>query len=72
MIEKIKEKNVWDFLRETTLPIVLYGMGNGTDMVMEKLDEIGVKASEVFASDEFVRGHSFRGYKVEKYSDVCE
>lgn len=72
MIEKIKEKNVWDYLKETSLPIVLYGMGNGTDMVMEKLDEIGVKASEVFASDEFVRGHSFRGYKVIKYSDVCE
>lgn len=72
MIEKIKEKNVWDYLKETSLPIVLYGMGNGTDMVMEKLNEIGVKASEVFASDEFVRGHSFRGYKVIKYSDVCE
>lgn len=72
MIEKIKEKNVWAYLKETSLPIVLYGMGNGTDMVMEKLGEIGVKAAEVFASDEFVRGHSFRGYKVIKYSDVCE
>ncbi len=72
MIEKIKEENVWDYLKETDLPIALYGMGNGTDMVMEKLYEIGVTASEVFASDEFVRGHSFRGYKVIKYSDVCE
>lgn len=72
MIEKIKEKNVWDYLKETELPIVLYGMGNGTDMVIEKLNEIGVTAAEVFASDEFVRGHSFRGYKVIKYSDVCE
>lgn len=72
MIEKIKEKNVWDSLKETSLPIVLYGMGNGTDMVMEKLSEIGVTPAEVFASDEFVRGHSFRGYKVIKYSDVCE
>ena len=50
MIEKIKEKNVWDYLKETSLPIALYGMGNGTDMVIEKLDEIGVKAAEVFAS----------------------
>lgn len=72
MIEKIKEKNVWDSLKETSLPIVLYGMGNGTDMVMKKLSEIGVTPAEVFASDEFVRGHSFRGYKVIKYSDVCE
>ncbi len=72
MIEKIKEKNVWDYLREATLPIVLYGMGNGTDMVIEKLDEIGVKPSDIFASDEFVRGHSFRGFRVMKYSEVCE
>ncbi len=72
MIEKIKEKNVWDYLKEAELPIMLYGMGNGTDMVMEKLAEIGVTAAEVFASDEFVRGHSFRGYKVKKYSEICE
>ena len=72
MIERIKEKNVWDYLKETDLPIVLYGMGNGTDMVLEKLEETGVTAAEVFASDEFVRGHSFRGYKVIRYSDVCE
>ncbi len=72
MIEKITERNVWDYLKETQLPIALYGMGNGTDMVMEKLSEIGVTAAEVFASDEFVRGHSFRGYKVIKYSEVCE
>ena len=28
--------------------------------------------SDLFASDEFVRGHSFRGYKVHKYSEICE
>ncbi|MBR3835478.1 MAG: FkbM family methyltransferase [Clostridia bacterium] len=71
MIERIKEKNVWDYLKETNLPIALYGMGNGTDMVIEKLNEIGVSVAEIFASDEFVRGHSFRGYKVVKYSDLC-
>ena len=26
----------------------------------------------IFASDEFVRGHSFLGYKVKKYSEICE
>lgn len=72
MIERIKEKNVWDYLKETPLPIVLYGMGNGTDMIIEKLSSIGITPAEIFASDEFVRGHSFRGYKVLKYSEVCE
>lgn len=72
MIEKIKEKNVWDSLTETDLPIVLYGMGNGADMIIDKMAEIGLKPADIFASDEFVRGHSFRGYRVLKYSEVCE
>lgn len=72
MIEKIKEKNVWQSLKETDLPIMLYGMGNGTDMVIEELEKIGVEYAEVFASDKFVRGHFFHGKKVLKYSEVCE
>lgn len=72
MIEKIYEKNVWDSLKETTLPIVIYGMGNGADMIIEKLESIGVSFVDVFASDEFVRGHSFHGKTVLKYSQVCE
>lgn len=72
MIEKIKEKNVWQSLKETELPIMLYGMGNGTDMVIDELDKIGVSYAEIFASDEFVRGHYFHGKKVLKYSEVCE
>lgn len=72
MIEKIKEKNVWQSLKETDLPIMLYGMGNGTDMVIEELKKIGVEYAEVFASDEFVRGHFFHGRKVLKYSEICE
>lgn len=72
MIENIKEKNVWDSLREAELPIVLYGMGNGADMIIEKLNEEEIAFAEIFASDEFVRGHSFRGRRVLKYSEVCE
>ncbi len=72
MTENIKEKNVWDSLKETDLPIILYGMGNGADMVIDKMAEIGLKPDGIFASDEFVRGHSFRGYRVMKYSEVCE
>lgn len=72
MIEKIHEKNVWDSLIKTTLPIVIYGMGNGADMIIEKLQSIGVDFADIFASDEFVRGHSFHGKKVLKYSEVQE
>ena len=66
MIEKIKEENVWDFLKNDNKPIMIYGMGNGAEKIISTLDTYGVKVSEIFASDEFVRGHSFLGYKVLK------
>lgn len=72
MLEHIKEQNVWDILKESDKPIVLYGMGLGAEKIMAELEQRGLKADDIFASDEFVRGHSFKGYKVLKYSEVCE
>ncbi len=72
MIEKIVEQNVWDVLKSTPLPIVIYGMGNGADMVIDKLQSMGVDFADVFASDKFVRGQFFRGKQVLKYADICE
>jgi FkbM family methyltransferase len=72
MLEYIKEQNVWDTLKNSDKPLVLYGMGLGAEKIMDTLEVYGLKADDIFASDEFVRGHSFRGYKVLKYSDVCE
>lgn len=72
MIEKIKEQNVWDILKNDNKPVVLYGMGLGAEKIMDTLAQYGIEVSDLFASDEFVRGHSFRGYKVHKYSEICE
>lgn len=72
MLEYIKDENIWDCLKNSTKPIVLYGMGLGAEKIMDTMAGIGIEVSDIFASDEFVRGHSFRGYKVLKYSDVCE
>ena len=72
MLEFIKEKNVWDTLKGSDKPLVLYGMGLGAEKIMSELEQRGMKADDIFASDEFVRGHSFKGYKVLRYSEVCE
>ena len=72
MLEKIKEQNVWDVLKQENKPIVLYGMGLGAEKIMDTLALYGIVPNDIFASDEFVRGHSFRGYKVLKYREVCE
>lgn len=73
MLELLKEKeNIWDFLVKDGKPIAVYGMGNASEKIIENIRRFGGEVSEVFASDEFVRGHSFLGYKVKKYSEICE
>ncbi len=73
MIELLSEnKSVWEALAESEKPIAVYGMGNAAERIIATLNDYGAKVSEIFASDEFVRGHSFLGYKVLKYSEVCE
>ncbi len=72
MIEKITEAPLWDYLKTAKKPIILYGMGNGADMIIEVLESLGLHHSEVFASDRFVRGHFFHGKKVLTFSEVKE
>lgn len=73
MLTFVKETTtVWEKLKSTTKPIVLYGMGNGADKILDWCNKNSVKVQEVFASDAFVRGQSFRGFTVLKYSDIVE
>ena len=73
MLELLNEKeNVWDYLSKSDKPIAVYGMGNGAQKIIETLEAHGEKVSDIFASDEFVRGHSFLGFKVMKYAEICE
>lgn len=59
--------SVWELLQQTKKPIVLYGMGNGADKIIDWCEANGVQVQGVFASDEFVRGQQFRGFTVERY-----
>lgn len=72
MLDFIKESvSVWDILRRNKKPIVIYGMGNGADKILDWCEANDVHISGIFASDEFVRGQEFRGFTVEKYDDLC-
>ena len=64
--------DMWQSLARERRPIVVYGMGNGADKLIERLDKYGIKISDFFASDGFVRGHSFRGYKILSFSEIKE
>ncbi|MBR5827247.1 MAG: FkbM family methyltransferase [Clostridia bacterium] len=72
MTEFIRDIPLWDRLKETDKPILLYGMGNGADMIIEVLESLGLSYCDTFASDGFVRGHHFHGKKVLSYSEAKE
>ena len=64
------KQSVRSRLKEETRPIVLYGMGDGADKILAQFDRLGIRASGVFASDEFARGNLFHGFSVRKLSDA--
>lgn len=53
-----------EYLRTSGKKVLLYGMGNGAEKAHALLTSKGIEVSGVFASDGFVRGHSFMGYPV--------
>lgn len=63
--------NVWTAMAECDLPIVLYGMGNGADKVLDEMEKRHIKAAGVMASDDFCRYQAYRGFTVQKESDFA-
>lgn len=62
--------DLWTSLQQETRPIVLYGMGDGAEKILAVCAEKEIPVSGIFASDEFVRGHSFAGFPVKKRCDL--
>lgn len=56
--------SVWEKLKTTTEPIIMYGTGNGADKVLDIFNEKGIEISGVTASTTFVRNRTFRGFQV--------
>lgn len=65
-------EDVWETLRNSGLPLILYGMGDGAEKILKVFDGKGIRVSGIFASDEFVRYKQFHGFTVVKYSDICK
>lgn len=69
MIDRILEHDdLWTRLKCSEKPILLYGMGDGADKVLDVCSEKGIKVSGVFASDGFAKNKLFRGFTVTDYS----
>ena len=64
--------DLWEYLRHTNKHVVMYGMGNGADKIIAVADAKGIVIEDFFASDGFVRGHSFHGKRVLSYTEAKE
>lgn len=67
--------DLWKYLADSirkNKKIVVYGMGNGADKILAVCQRYGIEVSDFFASDGFVRGHSFHEKRVLSYSEAKE
>jgi len=64
--------DLWSYLHETTKTVVMYGMGNGADKILAACAQKGIEVADFFASDGFVRGHTFHGKPVLSWSAIKE
>ena len=64
------DRDLWTYLKSTDKKIVLYGMGDGAEKIKAVLDEREIAVADIMASDDFVRGQSFLGYRVKKMSEI--
>lgn len=73
ILEKIlSNPSVWEKLKNEKSPLVLYGTGNGADLVLDIFENLSIKVSAICASDGFVRKRIFRGFEVISISDALE
>ena len=64
--------DLWQYLKQTEKPIVLYGMGNGADKIIAVLESRGIEYKGVFASDGFQKEKLFHGHKITSYLALKE
>jgi FkbM family methyltransferase len=62
--------DLWEYLKHTSKHIVMYGMGNGADKILSVSQSYGIVIEDFFASDGFVRGHSFHQKRVLSYTET--
>ena len=70
MKELLNLTYIWDHLKNTDKPIILYGMGNGADKIIDYAYKQDIVVNGVFASDNFAKYKQFHNMTVKKLSDI--
>ena len=70
--DKNFKSDLWEYLSGTDKKIVMYGMGAGAEKIIAVCNSKKIEVHDFFASDGFVRGHSFKGKKVLSFTEAKE
>ncbi|MDL2287533.1 FkbM family methyltransferase [Eubacteriales bacterium OttesenSCG-928-G02] len=63
-------KSFIEIIKENPKPVLIYGMGNGAEKIIKYLETNDIQITDIFASDEFVRGQCFLNYKVKTFKEA--
>lgn len=72
MLHISEREFIWDYIKSINKPIILYGMGNGADLIINILESLNIAFDDIFASNCFVRGQIFHEKKVKTYSEIID
>lgn len=61
-----------EYLKNTDLPTVMYGTGNGAEKLYNELKKYGIVIDDFFASDGFKKGKIFCGKEVLHFEDITK
>ena len=65
-------QDLWQYLSSTDKTIVMYGMGNGADKILDVCTRFSIPVEGVFASSDFVRNRTFRDMPVQSIDMIRE
>lgn len=63
---------LWNELQTASRPILIYGMGNGAEKVLELCQKYGTRPAGLFASDSHARTGVFQGFPVMARSEALQ
>lgn len=62
----------WEKIKQSGREVVVYGMGNGADKVLDEFARLDIKVRGVTASDSFVRGRAFAASRCKSSRSLTE
>ena len=68
----LKGGDLWSRLLKSEKNLLVYGMGNGAEKLLDVCEKRGIKISGVFCSDGFERNKIFRGFPVRGMSETLK